>query len=68
MQILLGNSQKVIIFAMRRKSKERREAEKELLYYMEIYTELRGREGVKAVLEFYSDLIDEGVDKIKQML
>ena len=68
MQILLGNSQKVIIFAMRRKSKERREAEKELLYYMEIYTELRGREGVKAVLEFYSDLIDEAVEKIKQML
>ena len=68
MQILLGNSQKVIIFAMRRKSKERRETEKELLYYMEIYTELRGREGVKAVLEFYSDLIDEAVEKIKQML
>ena len=68
MQILLGNSQKVIIFALRRKSKERREAEKELLYYMEIYTELRGREGVKAVLEFYSDLIDEAVEKIKQML
>lgn len=68
MQILLGNSQKVIIFAMRRKSKERREAEKELLYYMEIYTELRGREGVKVVLEFYSDLIDEAVEKIKQML
>lgn len=53
---------------MRRKSKERREAEKELLYYMEIYTELRGREGVQAVLEFYSDLIDEAVEKIKQML
>lgn len=30
--------QKVIIFAMRRKTKEKRDAEKELLYYLEIYT------------------------------
>lgn len=51
------NYQKVIIFAMKRKTKERRDAEKELLYYLEIYTELRGREGVVQVLAFYDVLI-----------
>lgn len=51
------NYQKVIIFAMKRKTKERRDAEKELLYYLEIYTELRGREGVGQVLAFYDVLI-----------
>lgn len=59
--------QKVIIFAMRLKTKERRKAEKELLYYLEIYTELRGREGVREVIDYYSELIDEAVEKIKQM-
>ncbi len=63
----LFNYQKVIIFAMRRKTKERRDAEKELLYYLEIYTELRGREGVGQVLEFYDELIREVLEKIKLM-
>lgn len=53
---------------MRKKTKERRYAEKELLYYLEIYTELRGREGVEQVLAYYAELIDEAVEKIKQML
>ena len=61
------NYQKVIIFAMRRKTKERRDAEKELLYYLEIYTELRGREGVGQVLEFHDELIREVLEKIKLM-
>ncbi|MBQ3607161.1 MAG: hypothetical protein II991_02580 [Bacteroidales bacterium] len=52
---------------MRRKTKERRDAEKELLYYLEIYTELRGREGVGQVLEFYDELIREVLEKIKLM-
>ena len=52
---------------MRRKTKERRNAEKELLYYLEIYTELRGREGAGQVLEYYDELIQEALDKIKLM-
>lgn len=67
MQKILFNYQKVIIFAMRRKTKERRNAEKELLYYLEIYTELRGREGAGQVLEYYDELIQEALDKIKLM-
>lgn len=62
-----NNYQKVIIFAMRKKTKERRDAEKELLYYLEIYTELRGREGVGEVLVFYDELIQEALEKIKMM-
>lgn len=61
------NYQKVIIFAVKRKTKERRDAEKELLYYLEIYTELRGREGVVQVLAFYDELINEALEKIKMM-
>ena len=61
------NYQKVIIFAMRRKTRERRDAEKELLYYLEIYTELRGCEGVGEVLDFYDELIQEALEKIKMM-
>lgn len=52
---------------MRKKTRERREAEKELLYYLEIFTELRGREGVREVLEYYNALIYEAVEKIKQL-
>ena len=52
---------------MRRKSKDRRDAEKELLYYLEIYTELKGREGVEQILELYDEMIQEALDKIKMM-
>ena len=52
---------------MKRKTKEKRDAEKELLYYLEIYTELRGREGVGQVLAFYDELINEALEKIKMM-
>lgn len=52
---------------MKRKTKERRDVEKELLYYLEIYTELRGREGVGQVLAFYDELINEALEKIKMM-
>ena len=59
--------QKVIIFAMKKKTKERRLAEKELLYYLEIYSELKGREGVKEVLEYYDLLIQDMVELIKEL-
>lgn len=65
--IIFDYYQKVIIFAMRKKTKERREAEKELLYYLEIYSELRGREGVKEVLAYYDMLIQDMVERIKEL-
>ena len=52
---------------MKRKSRERRTAEKELLYYLEIYSELKGREGVQKVLEYYDMLIREMVELIKEL-
>ncbi len=52
---------------MRRKSAERRNAERELLYYLEIYTELKGREGVQQVLWYYEELISEMIEKIKML-
>ena len=52
---------------MRKKTKERREAEKEMLYYLEIYSELKGREGVKEVLAYYDLLIQEMVERIKEL-
>ncbi len=67
MKLIFDYYQKVIIFAMKRKSKERRTAEKELLYYLEIYSELKGREGVQEVLEYYDMLIREMVELIKDL-
>lgn len=52
---------------MRTKSRERRTAEKELLYYLEIFSELKGREGVQEVLEYYDMLIREMVELIKDL-
>lgn len=50
-----------------KKSKERRKAEKELLYYLQIYSEIRGRNDSGQALAYYSLLIDEMVEKIKKM-
>ncbi len=64
------NYQKVIKFAlstMRKKTPERKRKEKELLYYLEIYSELNGREGVDQVLEYYNDLIMELIEIIKEL-
>ncbi len=52
---------------MKRKTPERKRKEKELLYYLEIYSELRGREGAEQVLDYYNDLIMELIETIKQM-
>lgn len=50
-----------------KKSKERKKAEKDLLYYLQIYSELRGRYGTNQTLAYFSMLIDELVEKIKKM-
>lgn len=52
---------------MKRKTPERRKAEKELLYYLEIFSELRGRNGTEQTLAYFEILIDEMVEKIKKM-
>lgn len=52
---------------MKKKSPERRKAEKELLYYLEIFSELRGRYGTEQTLAYFETLIDEMVEKIKKM-
>ncbi len=52
---------------MRKKTPERKKKEKELLYYLEIYSELNGREGVDQVLEYYNDLIFELIEIIKEL-
>lgn len=52
---------------MKKKTPERRKAEKELLYYLEIYSELRGRYDTGQTLAHFSSLIDEMVEKIKKM-
>lgn len=52
---------------MKPKTKERREREKRLLFYLEIYNELNGREGVTQVLLFYEEEIDRLVELLKRM-
>ena len=73
MKKVLYNNQKIIIFVLSlkhydmKKSKERRKAEKDLLYYLQIYSELRGRYDTGESLAYFSMLIDELVEKIKNM-
>ena len=44
---------------MKKKTKERRDTEKELLYYLQIYNELKGRNEVERVLSCLGDEIDK---------
>ena len=69
-----ANNQKVITFVlslkikkMKKKTKERRDTEKELLYYLQIYNELKGRNEVERVLSCLGDEIDKLVEKLKFM-
>ena len=52
---------------MRKKTKERRDAEKELLYYLQLFNELKGRNEAQRVLSWLEDSIDSLVEKLKQM-
>lgn len=52
---------------MQPKTKERRKHEKELLFYLDLYNELKGREGVEKTLTFLNDEIDKLVEILKQM-
>jgi len=48
-------------------TKERKRAEKELLFYLDLFNELRGREGVEQTLVFLDFEIDRLVELLKQM-
>jgi len=52
---------------MRRKTRERKRCEKELLFYLDLYNELKGREGVVGTLAFLDDEIDKLVELLKQI-
>ncbi len=52
---------------MRKKTTERKEKERELLYYLQLYSEIRGRNGAERVLSWLEDSIDELVEKLKRM-
>jgi len=49
------------------KTKKRKEYEKELLFYLDLYSELKGREGVEKTLAFFNEEIDKMVELLKQM-
>ncbi len=52
---------------MKRKTAERKKYEKELLFYLDLFNELRGREGVEQTLVFIDYEIDKLVELLKQM-
>lgn len=52
---------------MRSKTKERKRHEKELLFYLDLYNELNGREGAAKTLEYLNEEIDKLVEILKQM-
>jgi len=49
------------------KTKERRKYEKELLFYLDLYNELKGREGALQTLSYFEEEIDKLVELLKQM-
>lgn len=52
---------------MKKKSKEWKEGASDLLYFLELYNELRGREGAQETLEWLNERIDALVEKLKTM-
>lgn len=48
-------------------SKEQKELEKELVYYLRLFNELKGRNGVTEIVRFIEEKIDELVELIKMM-
>lgn len=62
----LHNKHKFIIFVLlKRKTKERIKLEKELLFYLELYGEIRGRNETQKFLAELDFKIDELVEVLK---
>lgn len=51
---------------MRKKTKKRIELEKELLFYLQLYGELRGRNEIERIMAVIEERIDELVEILKQ--
>lgn len=52
---------------MKPKTKERKRLEKKLLFYLELFNELKGREGATSTLTYFEEEIDRLVELLKQM-
>ena len=52
---------------MKSKSKERRKAESDLLYFLQLYNTLKGREGAVQTRAWLDDQIELLVEKLKRM-
>lgn len=52
---------------MKPKTKERERSEKRLLFYLKLYNELQGRDGVVETVTFLEIEIDKLVELLKQM-
>lgn len=48
-------------------SKEQKKLEQELIYYLRLFNELKGRSGTSDIVRFIEEKIDELVDLIKMM-
>lgn len=48
-------------------SKEQKELEKELVYFLRLFNELKGRNGASNLIPFIEEKIDELVELIKMM-
>lgn len=48
-------------------SKEQKELEKELVYFLRLFNELKGRNETSNIIRFVEERIDELVELIKQM-
>lgn len=70
----MHNKQTFIIFAlsikpkdMKKPSKEQKEFEAELIYYLRLYSELKGREGAAKVLASIEEEINKLVEILKEL-
>lgn len=52
---------------MKPQTKERKRIEKKLLFCLQLYNELKGREGVTSTLLYFETEIDRLVELLKQM-
>ncbi len=52
---------------MKKKTKERKKAENDLLFYLQLFNELKGREGAEKMRAWLEDEIEQIVEKLKMM-
>ncbi len=52
---------------MKKKTKERKKAENDLLFYLQLFNELKGREVAEKMRAWLEDEIEQIVEKLKMM-